>query len=158
MIIAADCIIVMLTASIVRWLEVMMATVSVRIDKDLALQAEREARIQNRSNAKQIEYWAKIGKAISSKLSIAEVFAVSQGIKTIKLEVTPSVQSIPVNSDDIFNDLENDRAKGLLAKNVTSARIYYEASVEHPGYLDQVNSVTKKRQAGTFENGEFKAL
>jgi hypothetical protein len=136
----------------------MMATVSVRIDKNLALQAEREARIQNRSNAKQIEYWAKIGKAISSKLSIADVFAVSQGIKTIKLEVTPSVQSIPVNSDDIFNDLENDRAEGLLAKNVTSAKIYYEASVEHPGYLDRVNSVTKKRQTGTFENGEFKAL
>ena len=97
-----------------------MATISVRIDKDLALQAEREARIQNRSNAKQIEYWAKIGKAISSKLSIADVFAVSQGIKTIKLEVTSSVQSIPVNSDDIFNDLENDRTKGHLAKNVTS--------------------------------------
>ena len=135
-----------------------MATISVRIDKDLALQAEREARIQNRSNAKQIEYWAKIGKAISSKLSIADVFAVSQGIKTIKLEVNSAVQSIPVNSDDIFNDLENDRAKGLLAKNVTSARIYYEASVEHPGYLDRVNSVTKKRQTGTFENGEFKAL
>jgi hypothetical protein len=77
MIIAADCIIVMLTASIVRWLEVMMATVSVRIDKNLALQAECEARIQNRSNAKQIEYWAKIGKAISSKLSIADLFAVS---------------------------------------------------------------------------------
>ena len=135
-----------------------MATVSVRIDKDLALQAEREARIQNRSNAKQIEYWAKIGKAISSKLSIEDVFAVSQGIKTIKLEVTPSVQSISVNSDDIFNDLENDRAKGFLAKNVTSAKIYYEASVEHPGYLDRVNSVTKKRQTGTFEKGEFKAL
>ncbi len=135
-----------------------MATVSLRIDKNLALQAEREARIQNRSNAKQIEYWAKIGKAISSKLSIADVFAVSQGIKTIKLEVTPSVQSMPVNSDDVFNDLENDRAEGLLAKNVTSAKIYYEASVEHPGYLDRVNSVTKKRQTGTFENGEFKAL
>ena len=135
-----------------------MATVSLRIDKDLALQAEREARIQNRSKAKQLEYWAIIGKAVSSKLDIADIFAVSQGIKTIKLEVTPSVQSIPVNSDDIFNDLENDRAKGLLAENVTSAKIYYEASVEHPGYLDRVNSVTKKRQTGTFENGEFKAL
>ena len=135
-----------------------MATVSVRIDKDLALQAEREARIQNRSNAKQIEYWAKIGKAISSKLSIADVFAVSQGIKTIKLEVTPSFQSIPVSSDEIFNDLEDDRAKGSLAKKVTSVRIYYEASVEHPGYLDRVDSATQKRQTGTFENGEFKAL
>ena len=135
-----------------------MATESFRIDKDLALQAEREARIQNRSKAKQLEYWAKIGKAVSTKLNIADVFAVSQGIKTIKLEVTPSVQSIPVKSDVIFNDLENDRAKGLLAKNVTSAKIYYEASAEHTGYLDRVNSATKKRQAGSFQNGEFKAL
>lgn len=135
-----------------------MTTVSLRIDKELALQAEREARIQNRSKAKQIEYWAKVGRAISSKLNIADVFAVSQGIKTIKLEVSPSVQSIRVNSDAIFNELENDRDRGLLAKKVTSARVYYEASVERPGYLDRVNSVTKKRQTGSFINGEFKAL
>ena len=135
-----------------------MTTVSLRIDKELALQAEREARIQNRSKAKQLEYWAKIGKAISSKLNIADVFAVSQGIKTIKLEVSPSVQSIRVNSDAIFSELENDRDRGLLAKKVTSARVYYEASVERPGYLDRVNSVTQKRQTGSFINGEFKAL
>ena len=135
-----------------------MTTVSLRIDKELALQAEREARIQNRSKAKQIEYWAKIGKVISLKLNIADVFAVSQGIKTIKLEVSPSIQSILVNSDAVFNDLENDRDGGLLTKKVTSANVYYEASVEHPGYLDRVNSVTQKRQTGSFENGEFKAL
>ena len=135
-----------------------MTTVSLRIDKDLAFQAEREARIQNRSKTKQLEYWAKLGKAISSKLNITDAFAVSQGIKTIKLEVTPSVQSIPIDSDVIFNDLENDRTKGLLSKNVTSAKIYYEASVEHPGYLDQVNSITGERQTGSFKNGEFKAL
>jgi len=135
-----------------------MTTVSLRIDKDLALQAEREARIQNRSKTKQLEYWAKIGKAMSSKLSIEDVFAVSQGLKTIKLEVSPSVQSIPVSSDDIFNDLESDRGKGLLAENVTSAKTYYEASIKQPGYIDRVNSVTKRRQAGSFENGEFKVL
>ncbi len=135
-----------------------MTTVSLRIDKDLALQAEREARVQNRSKAKQIEYWAKIGKAISSKINIADVFAVSQGIKTIKVEVSPTVQSVVIDSDDIFNDLENDRDKGLLAKNVTSAKIFYEASIEHPGCLDRVNSVTGERKTGSFENGEFKAL
>ena len=136
----------------------MMPTVSLRIDQDLAFQAEREAGIQNRSKTKQIEYWAKLGKAISSKLNITDAFAVSQGIKTIKLEVAPSVQSIPLDSDVIFDNLENDRAKGLLAKNVTFARIYYEASVEHPGYLDRVDSITRERQSGSFENGEFKAL
>ncbi len=135
-----------------------MTTVSLRIDQDLALQAEREAKIQNRSKAKQLEYWAKLGKAISSKLNIADAYAVSQGIKAIKLEVTPSAQSIPVDSDTIFNDLENDRVKGLLAENVTAAKIYYEASVKHPGYLDKVNSITRERQTGSFKNGNFKAL
>ncbi len=135
-----------------------MATVSLRIDQDLAFQAEREARIQNRSKTKQLEYWARIGKAVSSKLNITDAFAVSQGIKTIKLEITPAVQLIPIDSDVIFNDLENDRSKGVLAKKITSAKIYYEASVEHPGYLDRVNSITKKRQTGSFEHGEFKAL
>ncbi len=135
-----------------------MATVPLRIDQNLAFQAEREARIQNRSKTKQLEYWAKLGKAVSSKLNIADAFAVSQGIKTIKLELTPPVQSIPIDSDAIFTDLENDRTKGLLAKKITSAKIYYEASVEHPGYIDRVNSITKKRQTGSFEHGEFKAL
>lgn len=135
-----------------------MTTVSLRIDQGLVFQAEREARIQNRSKAKQLEHWARLGKAVSSKLNIADAFAVSQGIKTIKLEVTPSVQSSHIDSDSIFNDLENNRANGFLAKNVTSAKIYYEASIEHPGYLDRVNSVTGKRQTGSFEHGEFKVL
>ncbi len=135
-----------------------MPTVSLRIDQGLAFQAEREARIQNRSKSKQLEYWAKLGKAISSKLNIADAITVSQGIKIIKLEVSSSVSSISVDSDDIFNDLENARIKGFLAKNVTSAKIYYEASVEHPGYLDRVNSITRERQTGSFEHGEFKAL
>ena len=135
-----------------------MTTVSLRIDQDLVLQAEREAVIQNRSKAKQLEYWAKLGKAISSKLNITDVYAVSQGIKTIKLELSPSVQSIPVDSDVIFNDLENDRAQRLLGEKVTSARVYYEASIEHPGFLDRVNSITGKRLTGSFKNGEFKKL
>ena len=135
-----------------------MATVSLRIDQDLVSQAEREARIQNRSKAKQLEYWAKLGKAISTKLNVADVFAVSQGIKTISLEITPSAKSIHIDSDLVFDDLEKDRTKGVLAKNITSSEMYYEASIDHPGYLDCVNSITKERQSGRFENGEFKVL
>ena len=135
-----------------------MTTVSFRIDRDLALQAEREAKIQNRSKAKQLEYWAKLGKVISSKLNIADAYAVSQGLKALKLVVTPTSQSIPVDSDAIFNNLENDREKGLLAENVTAAKIYYEASVKHPGYLDKVNSITGERKTGSFKNGDFRTL
>lgn len=135
-----------------------MTTVSFRIDQDLAREAEREAKIQNRSKAKQLEYWAKLGKVISSQLNIADAYAVSQGIKSLKLEVPPAAQSSPVDSDTIFNDLENDRLKGRLTENVTAAKIYYEASVAHPGYLDKVNSITGERLAGSFINGTFQTL
>ena len=135
-----------------------MGTVSLRIDSDLARQAGREARIENRSKAKQIEHWAKLGKAIASKMTVADAYAVSQGIKTIKLEVPHSVQNTVIDSDSIFDDLENDRVSGRLSQKVTSARVYYEASQECPGYLDRVDSATGERKTGAFENGKFKAL
>lgn len=134
-----------------------MGTVSLRIDEALALQAEREARIESRSKTKQIEYWANLGRVVASKISIADAFAVVQGIKNIKLEIPQAVQSVPIDSDDVFNDLEKARTKNLLAEKVTSARIYFEMSKANPGFLDRVDAVTGKRQAGTFKNGQFKA-
>ena len=135
-----------------------MATVSFRIDSKLAEQAEREARIENRSKAKQLEYWAKLGRAISSKLNLADAIAVTQGVKEIRLEFAQPLQSNPIDTDAIFNDLESDRKKGTLAQKVTSARIYYEASLRKEGYLDKVDSVTGKRETGQFEDGEFRPL
>lgn len=136
----------------------MMSTVSLRIDSDLTKQAEREARIKNRSKAKQIEYWAKLGRAISSKLSLSDAFAVAQGIKELKLEIAPSLKSPSIDSRLVFDDLERDRQKGTLPDKVTSARVFYEASHRHEGFLDRVDAVTGERQTGQFENGIFKVF
>ena len=133
-----------------------MATVSLRIDSNLVMQAEREARVENRSKAKQLEYWAKIGKIISSKLNIADVFAITQGIKELKLEMTQPFQTKGISTDEIFGNLEKDRIKGMLSQKITSSKIYYEASLSKKGYLDQINSTTGERQTGQFENGMFK--
>jgi hypothetical protein len=135
-----------------------MSTVSFRIDSNLAKQAEREARVENRSKAKQLEYWAKLGRAVSSKLNLADAIAVAQGLKEIKLEVPQGLNSITVDPATIFSDLENDRKKGILSRKVISARIYYEASLSREGYLDRVDSLTGKRETGQFKNGEFKSL
>ena len=132
-----------------------MTTISLRLDSVLVEEAGREAMVENRSKAKQIEHWAKLGKAIASKLSLADAFTVAQGIKKIKLE---PVESIIIDSDDVFNDLENDRKKGVLAQKVTSARVYYEASQKRAGFLDRIDSATGKRETGKFENGKFRAL
>ncbi len=133
----------------------MTATRSLRIDEALVIEAARTAKVEHRSINRQVEYWAKLGKAISSKLSLADAFTVAQGIKKIKLE---PVQSIIIDSDDIFNDLENDRRKGVLAQKVTSARVYYEASQSRVGFLDRIDSATGKRQNAEFENGKFRPL
>ncbi len=134
-----------------------MVTVSLRIDSDLVKQAEREAAVENRSKAKQLEYWAKLGRIISSKLNFADVVAITQGIKELKLEATQPVQTGGVSSDALFEDLEKDRAEGVLSQKVTSAKIYYEANPSKKGYLDRFNSVTGERQTGQFKNGVFKS-
>ena len=132
-----------------------MGTIPLRIDKEFVDQVSREAKIQNRSRTKQLVHWAKAGQIILSKMDITDLYAVSQGIKKLKLE---NGQSIKIETKDILDALEKDRASGDLSGSVTSAKIYYEASVDHPGYLDRVNSVTGKRESGSFHNGEFKVL
>lgn len=132
-----------------------MATRSLRIDENLVIQAQREAKVQHRSINGQIEYWAKLGRAIASKISAADAFSVTQGLKEIRLE-TP--QSISIDSNTVLNELEADRAKGFSGKPVTTAPFYFEASIGKPGYLDKVNTVTGERQTGKFQNGKFEAI
>ena len=130
-------------------------TVSLRLDKELVRQAEREAEVQRRSASKQVEYWATIGKILSKHLTLTDAVTISQGLKILKLEDPASVY---VNPDDVLAKIDNDRSDGTLAEKVTAAPIYYEASISHPGYIDKVDSVTKERVTGSFENGEFKVL
>ena len=133
-----------------------MTTKSIRIDEGLAHLIERESRLWDRTINKQVEHLLKIGRLLAGKIDIADILAVSQGIKTIKIELSPAVHANPVDSDEVFSDLENKRVAGSLSGRVTSARDYYEASLDRPGYLDCVNSITGERQTGIFEDGEFK--
>ncbi|MBA3030462.1 MAG: hypothetical protein FP816_16845 [Desulfobacteraceae bacterium] len=132
-----------------------MATKSLRIDERLVIQAQREAKVQHRSINGQIEYWAKLGRAIASKISAADAFSVTQGLKEICLE-TP--KSISIDPNAVLNELEADRAKGFSDKPVTSAPFYFEASDSKPGFIDKVNTKTGERQTGEFQNGKFEAI
>lgn len=133
-----------------------MTTKSVRIDETLVHQAQRHAKIEHRSLNGQIEYWAKIGKAIASKMSAADAFAVTQGIKDVRLVDT--IRNVTVDPDAVLGDLESDRKKGFPDKAVTSAPFYFEASVKMPGFLDKVDTLTGQRETGTFQNGRFEAV
>lgn len=125
-----------------------------RLNAELIEAAEREAAVQKRSVPRQIEFWAELGKAVESIIGPADVVAVIQGIKKIKVE---PLTSVPVDPDAVFDSIETSRKRGALGKKVTSAAIYYETSLGRPGLLDRVNASTGERQTGLFRDGEFKA-
>jgi hypothetical protein len=143
------------TTSLTQYIEASMGTRSLRIDENLVLQAQRQAKVEHRSINGQVEYWATLGKAIASKISTAEAFAVTQGLKEIRLQ---PAGNISVDPEVVRNELEMDRAKGFSGKPVTSAPFYFEASVSRPGFLDKVDTVTGERQTGRFQNGTFEAI
>lgn len=124
-----------------------------RLSAALVEAAERESAIQKRSVPKQIEFWAELGKTVEGVIDPADMVAVVQGFKKIKVE---SVTPRPVNPGDVFDSIETIRKSGALAVKVTSAAIYYEASSTRPGLLDRVNASTGERQTGQFYNGVFK--
>jgi hypothetical protein len=132
-----------------------MTTKSIRIDGDLIQLAESAAAVQHRSVSKQVEYWASLGRIISSVLGIEDAFAINQGLKKIRIE---SAEFISIDSDTIFNNLESDRAKGFVDKSITSAPFYFEASQKVHGLLDRVNSQTGERKTGKFSNGKFREV
>ena len=124
-----------------------------RLSTALVEAAEKEGALQKRSAPKQIEFWAELGKAVDGVIDAADVVAVIQGLRKIKVE---PVKSMAVDSRDVFDSLETIRESGGLAEKVTSAAVYYEASLSRPGLLDRVSSRTGERQTGQFYKGVFK--
>lgn len=124
----------------------------IRLNPSLIASAEREGVMHKRTPPKQIEFWAELGKAVERVLNYDDVIAVLEGIKKITVEPVPSAA---INADDVFASLEKGRKTGGLSDSVTSAAVYYEASLKRPGLLDRIEAASGKRQTGRFINGEF---
>ena len=126
-------------------------SIPVRLDEKLFHDAEIEGISHKRSPPKQIEYWAEIGKAVAGFISSNELLALMQGFAQV--HITPR-SSKAVNPDNVFEKLEQDRQQGTLSQSVTQAKVWYEASLKHPGLLDKV-SADGTRETGHFHHGEF---
>ena len=126
----------------------------IRLQEDLMQAAELTTNRFHRSTAEQIEYWAELGRSVTSTLNPDVLLSVTAGLSKIKVE---PVYSAPINPNDVFQSLENDRQDGTLSNAVTKSTIRYQASVKHPGYLEQIDPKGKIR-TGKFENGQFIAL
>ncbi len=122
-----------------------------RVSDDLFKEAEIEGSLMNRSAAKQVEFWAEIGKRVAHSVSTVDMLALMQGIAVVRVDVPVPA---PLEPEQIFARVEQARAAGTLGQKITQGRTIYEASQTRPGLLDKVTP-DGQRQTGRFENGVF---
>ncbi|MEO0442823.1 MAG: hypothetical protein AAFZ92_03660 [Pseudomonadota bacterium] len=124
----------------------------VRLEADLMSAASLSGALHKRSAAEQIEYWASIGRNVADVLTPEILLDITNGIA--KLIVEPiSFASIDTNA--VFDALEQDRSHGVLANSVSpAASIRYQASPTHEGYLEQI-APDGSTTVGHFKQGEF---
>lgn len=126
------------------------ASSPIRLQDDLMQAATLTAKRFHRSTAEQIEYWAELGRSVSSTLDPDVLSSVVSGLTKIKVE---PIHSPSIDPADVFNALEQEREKGTLTSTVTQSAIKYQASTTHPGYLERIDA--NGNTVGMFENGQF---
>lgn len=127
------------------------ASSPVRLQEDLMQSAALTGKRFHRSAAEQIEYWAEMGRSVATILDPDVLLSVTAGLAKIKVE---PVYSAPIYPDEVFQALEDERENGILPRIVTNSAIKYQASITHPGYLEQIDQ-HGKITLGKFQQGVF---
>jgi len=121
------------------------------VNDTLYQEAEAHGSLLYRSAAQQIEYWAKLGKRIEEDASTSDLQALLAGIANIQFEIPPMKAIEPMS---VMTDVDQKISAGQFSQSITRHSLYYEASKERPGLLDQVMP-DGTRKTGHFKNGEF---
>ncbi len=123
---------------------------SIRLDAELVDAAETHGKALHRSTPRQLEFWASIGRQLSSMLPEKDLIAISQGLARINIEPAPSSR---VNPDDIFTAVGQERNKPFVSSATNPASFQYESS-QTPGYIDRVD-IDGNRITGKMIKGQF---
>ncbi len=123
----------------------------IRLQKELMQSATVAAALSHRSAAEQIEYWAFLGRSIAKVIDTDKILAIHSGLAEIKIE---NVTAPAIDPDTVFSVLEEDRKSGILAENVTSSSVRYQASHLHLGLLEKIDC-DGKVTVGQFCDGVF---
>ncbi len=126
----------------------------VRVSDKLYHDAETHGALQHRSTAKQVEYWAELGKRVDEFSSTNDLLALVQGIAKVTIEIPRTEAIEPM---DVFTEVDQTRSAGQLGQSISRNTLYYESSKSHPDLLDQVMP-DGSRRTGHFSNGEFIAV
>ncbi|MDX1589013.1 MAG: hypothetical protein R3296_08750 [Oleiphilaceae bacterium] len=126
-------------------------SIPVRLDDRLVRHAAAEGQISHRSTPKQIELWAELGRRIADTISPQDVLALTQGLKTVRLE---RVNARPPATDQLWDQVDSARESGTLSQQIRQDRVVYQASTRHPGYLEALHP-DGTRVTGEFRDGVF---
>lgn len=126
----------------------------VRLQKELMQAATIAASRSHRSASKQIEHWASLGRQIAHFVNEDTLLKVSMGLA--RLNVEPTLGQ-PVDPEAVFSTVDTDSRSDQLAEKISPTTIRYQASMIHPGYLEQIDR-EGHRKVGTFCNGVFTPL
>lgn len=125
----------------------------IRLQEETMRAAERNGKLYNRTQAQQLEYWIKLGRKVAEVADPKDLLDVSAGFASLSVQ---PIASRDVNPDDIFAELEQVQEAGDLGDRMADhSTIRYQASQEHPGLLERLNTQTGQSDLGYFLNGEF---
>jgi hypothetical protein len=122
-----------------------------RLEENLVKKATLVSKQMHRSVAQQIEYWADLGERLSKVVTPEMLMQLSSGLARIHVE---AVRGEPVDPEAVFMAVDQARDSGELANQVTTSKVKYRASANHPGMLERIDEFGNS-QAGHFKNGEF---
>ncbi|MDP2380025.1 MAG: hypothetical protein Q8M35_05985, partial [Pseudohongiella sp.] len=100
------------------------ASSPIRIQSDLMSNATVLGKLNHRSAAEQIEYWASIGQKVENLLDPESLLQIKAGLLRVKLE---QVNAPALNADMVFGNLEMKRSTGELTSEVSQSKVRYQA-------------------------------
>ncbi len=123
----------------------------IRLQQSLMKAAAQTGARFHRSTAEQVEYWADLGRRVSSVLDPDSLLSVISGLARVQVE---PIYGQAVSPDAVFEELEQQRKQGTLSEAITGNTLRYQASSTHPGYLEQITPEGTIK-VGQFQNGQF---
>ncbi|MCF6301402.1 MAG: ParD-like family protein, partial [Proteobacteria bacterium] len=87
-----------------------------RVNNTLFKAAEVEGAFMRRSAAKQVEFWAELGKTLSQSITNTELLALMQGIAKVRVDLPTTVG---IDPQALFDQVNKKRKMGNLCQKIT---------------------------------------
>lgn len=117
----------------------------VKLSDELVLDARLVSELSERSIAGQIEFWARLGKAVEPLLS---------GDKLLALKESGDLRPL----SELLSSVDSNEGRRRVADFLNSQPYpHYESAPDQPGYLVRIED-SGKRTIGKFVNRKFQPL